>query len=171
MTAKPIGTLAIILLLVACGSGLNQPPASQVSEAMRVLYRGIQCPATQAGIQIIRDADAWSEWQSQRQKMSFSAEKDTANAAPDLNFGQISVIVISMGQRTTAGYSVDVADGSVTLNGTTLTVNTVWQEPLAGAILPQVVTSPCVAITDSNTQYDSIKITNQNGDIVIEQSI
>lgn len=164
-------SLSLALVLGACGSGLNQAPAAYASEPVQVLYRGSHCPATQPGIRVIHDATSWAEWQRQRQQMFFSASSELKDAAADLDFGLVSVIVISMGQKPTPGYAVDVPEGSVTLQGTSLTISTVWHQPSEGAILPQVITSPCVAITVPTAQYSTVKVENQNGDIVIDQPI
>jgi len=171
MMVKLTGSLGLALVLGACGSGLNPPPAADATEPVRVLYRGNRCPATQPGIRVIRDAASWAEWQRQRQQMFLSASNEPEDAAADLDFDQISVIVISMGQKPTPSYAVDVPEGSVTLKGTALIISTVWQQPPEGAILPQVITSPCVAITVPTAPYSTVKIENQSGDIVIDQPI
>ncbi len=164
-------SLSLTLVLGACGSGLNAPPATEATEPVHVLYRGIHCPATQPGIRVIHDDASWAEWQRQRQRMSFPGPNKPEDAAAGLDFSQISVIVILMGQKPSPGYAVDVSAGSITLKGTSLTINAVWQQPPEGAILPQVITSPCVAITVPTAQYSTVKVENQNGDIVIDQPI
>ena len=173
MMVRLTSSLSFILVLGACGSDLNQAPATDATEPMpvQVVYRGSRCPATQPGIRVIRDAASWAEWQRQRQQMFFSVSNEPEAAAADLDFGQISVIVISMGQKPTPGYTVDVPEGSVRLQGTSLTISAIWQQPPEGAILPQVLTSPCVAITVPTAQYSTVKVENQNGDFVIDQPI
>ena len=173
MTVRLTGSLGLTLILGACSPGFNQAPAVDATEpvSVQVVYRGSRCPAAQPGIQVIRDADSWTEWQRQREQMFFSASNEPEDAAADLDFGQISVIVISMGQKPTPSYAVDVPEGSVTLKGTSLTISAVWQQPREGAILPQVITSPCIAITVPNVPYSTVKVENQSGDIVIDQPI
>ena len=168
MIVRLTSSLALTLVLGACGSGLNPHPATEAIAPVQVLYRGSRCPATQPGIRVIRDAASWANWQRQQQQMSFSASNEPEDTAVGLDFDQVTAIVISMGRKPTPGYSVDVPVGSVTLQGTSLTISTVWQQPPEGAILPQVITSPCVAITVPTTQYSTVKVENQNGDIVID---
>ena len=164
-------SVVLILVLGACGTGLNPIPDTSEPVQAQVIYRGIQCPAIQPGIQVIRDAISWTDWQRQRQQMFFLASNEPEDAAPDLDFGQASVIVISMGQKPTPGYTVDVPEGSVALQGTLLTINTIWQQPPEGAILPQVITSPCIAITVPTVPFSTVTVENQNGDILINQAI
>ncbi len=167
MITRLISSLSAIVVLGACGSGLNQPATEPM--AAQVLYRGSRCPATQPGIQVLSDAASWAEWQRQQRQPVFSASEEPDAAAADLDFGQVSVIVISMGQKPTPGYAVELPEGSVTLQGTTLTISTIWTQPPEGAILAQVLTSPCIAIAVATTQYDTVKINDQHGDTVVDQ--
>ncbi len=170
MIVKLIRSLSVILVLGACGTSLNQAPTADATEPMsaQVLYRGSRCPATQPGIRVISDAASWVEWQRQQQTL-FPASNEQEDTAADLEFSQVSVIVISMGQRPTPGYAVEVPEGSVTLHGTSLTISTIWRQPPKGAILAQVLTSPCIAITVPITQYNSVEIKNQHGDTIVDQ--
>ena len=163
------GSLSLAVVLGACGSGPNPPPAAVATEQVQVLYRGIRCPATQPSVRLIRDAASWAEWQRQRQQMIFVPSDEPADVVDDLNFVQVSVVVISMGQKPTTLYAVDVPEGSVTLQATSLTISAIWQRPPEGAILPQVITSPCIAITVPNAPYSTVNIKNQDGDIVISR--
>ncbi len=167
MIVRLVSSLSAILVLGACGPGLNQPATEPM--AAQTLYRGSRCLATQPGIEVIRDAASWAEWQRQQQQLFFSASNEQEDTAADLDFGQVSVIVISMGQKPTPGYAIEVPEGSVTLQGTSLTINTVWRQPPEGAILAQVLTSPCIAITVLTTQYNTVKIMNQHGDTLVDQ--
>jgi hypothetical protein len=153
----------------ACISDPDQPPAEETVGPVGVLYRGSRFPASQPGLRLIRDSASWAEWQKQRKKMSFVETESAVIEGTNLDFGEFDVIVISMGQKPTPLYSVDVPKDSATLHGTVLTISAVWQRPPEGAILAQVITSPCIAITVPKTPYDSVRVENQNGDLVIDQ--
>ena len=166
-------SLGVMLVLGACGTGLNQAPAVDAGERVpvRVIYRGSRCPTSQPGIRVIRDASSWAEWQRLRRQLIFLVSDEPDEEAAALDFGQVTVIVISMGQKPTPGYAVEVPEGSAALQGGSLNIVSVWQQPAEGAILPQVVTSPCVAITIPRARFNAVKIENQHGDIVIDQRI
>ena len=152
MIVRLTGSLALTLVIGACGSGLDPPLAVESTEPMQVLYRGTRCPATQPGIRVFRDAATWAEWQGKRQQLFFSASNEPEDAPADLDFGHFSVIVISMGQKPTPGYAVDVSEGSVTLQGKTLTISTVWHNPPEGAILAQVITSRAITMSQTSVR-------------------
>lgn len=173
MIVRLTGSLGLTLILGACSPGFNQAPAVDATEpvSVQVVYRGSRCPAAQPGIQVIRDADSWTEWQRQREQVFFSVSNEPEDEEANLDFGQVTVIVISMGQKPTPGYAVEVPEDSAVLQGESLNISSVWQRPPEGAILPQVRTSPCVAITVPRAQYNTVKIENQHGDTVIDQRI
>ena len=165
--------LGLTLILSACGPGLSQSPVANSVEPMQmqVVYRSNRCPAVEPGVQVIRDTASWAEWRRQLNRQLFSVANGADDDAAAVDFGQVTVIVISMGQKPTPGYSVEVLEDSAVLQGGSLNISSVWQQPAEGAILAQVLTSPCVAITVPTAQYDTVKINNQHGDIVIDQGI
>ncbi len=173
MMARLICPLGLTLILSACGPGLGQPPVANSVEPMQmqVVYRDNRCPAVEPGIQVFRDTAAWTEWRRQRERQLFSPSNEADDEATAVDFGQVTVIVISMGQKPTPGYAVEVLEDSAVLQGGSLNISSVWQQPAEGAILAQVLTSPCVAVTVPTAQYDTVKINNQHGDIVIDQGI
>ena len=170
MMARLTSSLGLTLILCACGPGLGQSPVTDSTETVQleVIYRGSRCAAVEPGVQVIRDTAAWAEWRRQRDRQVLSAAGGSDDEATAIDFGQLAVIVISMGQRPTPGYAVEVPGDSATLQEGSLIINSIWQRPAEDAILPQVLTSPCVAITVPAAQYDAVQIKNQQGDIVID---
>ena len=170
MMARLTSSLGLTMILSACGPGLGQSPVTDSTEPVQleVVYRGNRCAAVEPGIQVIRDTAAWTEWRRQRDRQVLPAAGGSDDAAAAIDFGQFTVIVISMGQRPTPGYAVELTGDSAVLQDGSLIVSTVWQRPAEGAILPQVLTSPCVAITVPAARYDAVQIKNQQGDIVID---
>ncbi len=171
--ARLTSSLGLTLILSACGPGLSQSPVADSTEPvqLQVVYRGSRCPAVEPGVESIRDTAAWTEWRRQRDRQLLSVADGPDDEATPVDFGQSTVIVISMGQKPTPGYAVEVLEDSAMLQGETLIISSVWQRPAEGAILAQVLTSPCVAITVSTARYDTVKINDQQGDTVIDQRI
>ena len=173
MSLRPASSLGLTLILSACGPGLSQSPVADSTEPvqLQVVYRGSRCPAVEPGVEIIRETAAWAEWRRQRDRQYLSVSGGPDDEATVVDFGRSTVIVISMGQQPTPGYAVEVLEDSAVLQGGSLNISSVWQRPAEGAILAQVLTSPCVAITVSTARYDTVKINNQQGETVIEQRI
>ena len=173
MMAGLTSTLGLTLTLSACGPGLSQSPVADSTEPaqLQVVYRGSRCAAVRLGVEVIRDTDSWAEWRRQQDRQVFSADDGPGDEETAIDFGRSTVIVISMGQKPTPGYAVDVVADSAVLQGGSLTISSVWRQPAEGAILAQVLTSPCVAIMVSTSRYDTVKINDQQGDTVIDQRI
>jgi len=173
MMARLTRSLGLTLIVSACGPGLSQSPVADSTEPvqLQVVYRGSRCTAIQPGVDVIRDTDSWAEWRRQQDRQFFSADDGPGDEETAIDYGQSTVIVISMGQKPTPGYTVEVVAGSAMLQGETLNISSIWQQPAEDAILAQVLTSPCVAIMVSTTQYDTVKINDQQGDTIIDQRI
>ena len=151
----------LALVLGACGSAQ--------SVQVQVLYQSERCPATQPGVQVISDADAWTEWQRERDTQFFFSPNDSDDAATVPDFDGVTVMVISMGQKPTPGYSIEISGGEVA-DGS-LTITSVWQEPAEGTILPQVLTSPCIEVSVPSAQYNAVRIEDQFGETIIDHEI
>lgn len=171
--ARLTSTLGLTLILSACGPGLSQSPVADSSEPvqLQVVYRGNRCAAVQPGVEVIRDTDSWAEWRRQQDRQVLLATDGPDDEGTAIDFGRSTVIVISMGQKPTPGYAVDVLEDSAVVQGGSLNIGSVWRQPAEGAILAQVLTSPCVAIMVSTARYDTVKINDQQGDTVIDQRI
>lgn len=83
--------------------------------------------------------------------------------APVVDFARNVVLFVSMGQHFTGGYSVKLADESVQLANGVATVRVKWRVPSAGAMLMQVLTSPCVVIKMPAGDYRQIRVMDQDG--------
>ncbi len=173
MMAKPTRSLGLTLIVSACGPGLSQSPVADSTEPvqLQVVNRGSRCAAVQPGVEVIRDTASWAEWRRQQDRQVLLATDGPDDEGTAIDFGRSTVIVISMGQKPTPGYAVEVLADSAVLQGESLNISTVWQQPAEDAILAQVLTSPCVAISVSTMRYDTVKVDDQQGDTIIDQRI
>lgn len=173
MMARLTRSLGLTLILSACGPGLSQSPAADSTEPvqLQVVYRGSRCAAVQPGVEVIRDTASWAEWRRQQDRQFFPADDGPDDEETAIDFGQSTIVVISMGRKPTPGYAVEVVADSAVLQGGSLTISSVWRQPAEGAILAQVLTNPCVAIRVSTARYDTVKINDQQGDTVIDQRL
>ena len=173
MMARLTRSLGLTLILSACGPGLSQSPVADSTEPvqLQVVYRGNRCAAVRPGVEVIRDTDSWAEWRRQQDRQFFPADDGPGDEETAIDFDRSTVIVISMGQKPTPGYAIEVLTDSAMLQGGSLNISSIWRQPAEDAILAQVLTSPCVAIMVSTTRYDTVKINDQQGDTVIDQRI
>ncbi|MCP5426219.1 MAG: protease complex subunit PrcB family protein [Gammaproteobacteria bacterium] len=86
-------------------------------------------------------------------------------ATPAVDFSRQAVLFIAMGQRPTAGYALDFANGRVQRQGETLEVRLGWREPPAGYRLAQVVTTPCLLIEIPAVSFSALRVVDQSGQV------
>lgn len=69
-----------------------------------------------------------------------------AATAPRVDFSREGVVAVSAGTRPTAGYAIALHEEAVTIADGVATIVVRIDGPAAGAILAQVVTSPCLLV-------------------------
>jgi hypothetical protein len=167
-----IGIVCLAFAVGACESGVDAPPPDGAAAALPVdvVHRGSRCPASRAQVDVIGDAEAWADWQ-RRSRESFLPAGDAQAPDAPVDFAESLVVVVSMGERPTAGYAVDVSGDAVRLRGGgVLEIDADWREPPEDAVVAQVLTSPCVAIAVSRVEFERVRILDRNGDVVIDRA-
>ncbi len=76
----------------------------------------------------------------------------------------IGVLVVEMGQRPSAGYSLEVIDGASRVENNTLFLAMRWNSPDLGAHVSQVLLSPCKVIPRPKGEYERVVLIDQRGE-------
>ena len=84
---------------------------------------------------------------------------------PKVDFPHEGVLLITMGQRTTGGYSLRLTGMPATVQGGVLIVPVEWREPPPGYALTQVMTSPCLLAKVPNGAFSQIHVVDQDGQL------
>ncbi len=90
---------------------------------------------------------------------------------PDVDFSRDGVVLVEMGQRGTGGYGIDLATPQVTRVDDAVQLIVHWTDPPPDAVLPQVITSPCVFITLSRGDYERVQVFDENGRLRAETQV
>jgi hypothetical protein len=69
-----------------------------------------------------------------------------AAPAPPVDFRREGVVLVASGRHPTAGHALSLHDAEVAVAGGVATLVVRFEEPPPGAILAQVVTSPCLLV-------------------------
>ena len=75
----------------------------------------------------------------------------------DIDFDREHVVVVSLGQKRTGGYSVTLVDSRIRNGQLELIVHI--REPAPGAMVTQALTTPCAVMAVAATGWDGILIT------------
>jgi uncharacterized protein (DUF885 family) len=87
-------------------------------------------------VELVSDAAAWRRvWQV----------IGGGRPVPDVNFDTRSVVVVQQGQKSTGGYSIEIAE--IRRVGTVLAVSVRERRPAFGDVTAQAITSPFVAVS------------------------
>jgi len=156
----------MMLSMVACQSASG--PASVANAAttngasvemtIEVLQRGPRCGKNEAGVEVIQDSQAWTTWWQRRSSLNYSG----LGNAPEIDFETSTVVAVSMGTKPTGGHSVDILDEAAVRDGGSLTIPVLWREPPENALVPQIVTRPCIVVSVPAIGLHEITIVDQH---------
>lgn len=155
----PVGLLTTLM-------GCAQPvvPAGDASTPlpMQVLRRERQCNS------FTQPAVVWlDETLKLAQLYRRFAELPPA-VPPAVDFSRYGVLLISMGRRPTAGYGLNVTAEAARLQGDTLQVTVVWQEPAADSVQAQMLTEPCLLLQLPAVPFQRIQVLDQAGQVRVD---
>ena len=155
-----LGLMVVILGLSGCsGSQNNLVGSGTISVA--VLLNTIQSP--------LPGSVADAVWITDPQKLNSAVAEQIHNADPShkretalWNDGD-GILIIQMGQQPTGGYELTLASTTATVNRGVAIVSVEWHRPKVGAIVPQVISSPCLILKMPRQGLKSIDIIDQEG--------
>jgi hypothetical protein len=155
-----IGLLCIAAAMAGCVAG---GPAPSKSVPVHALYRHAQCGADypESRAIILRDADAFKAAVEDLRR----ARGSVGINMPAVDFSRQAALLVQMGQKPTAGYGLWPEQPVARLRGDVLEVALDWQSPPPGAMLAQVVTSPCMLISIPRASYKTIHVLDATGQV------
>lgn len=168
-TAVLIGTVLMLSTAMAMGKKpqTERPVSSTADTSIKIdsLYRNQQCSVLQEQIRWI---DSQQEYQTLYGQLRKSYMSNQAEQPPAVDFTQNGVLLVAMGQKTTGGYTVDLAASEARISGGVLTIQVQWRAPDPGMMVTQALTSPCMLLKVPKAQFDRIELKDQSG--IIRQS-
>jgi hypothetical protein len=166
-----IGTILLLLYFIniGCTATANQPIENTAPE-VRILYRDAQCGESQPSARAV--------WIDNFDQLNAVFARATRNAVdqkqpgyPPVDFSQEGVLMVSMGQRPTSGYTLDLTSSKLKVSGPTAVLNISWVEPPQDAMLLQVITHPCMLLAMPKGSYDRIHLLDQEGRLRLQLNL
>jgi len=154
-----------LMTTLALGAGCAQPePGANATLPVQSLYSSGQCIGLERPTEVwIADVQTWRSWHER-----ITSARLPAPPTPAEDFSREGVLVLAMGSRSTAGYGLSLAEGSATVRDGVLTVRVDWGEPPPGALLAQVMTSPCLLVKMPAASFERIRVVDQQGQVRLE---
>ena len=82
--------------------------------------------------------------------------------ALEVDFNASRILLVRMGQKPTAGYSLKLDPESCSVFQQTAYISLIWSEPDPGMVTAQVITNPFILLKLSKGGYDVVKIVDQH---------
>lgn len=157
-----IGMVAMaISLLFACGMGQRgSVPSPELN--VDVLLAGTQ------GNDSRQEASAkWIASQEELEQL-LAGQKASQLSAQDLkpalevDYTVSRILLVRMGRKPTAGYSLKLDPESCSISQETAFINLVWSEPAPGMVAAQVITNPFILLKLSKGGYAAVNVVDQH---------
>ena len=157
-----------LLLLLCCGLYACIPtPTADGAEGqripLRVLYQDVLCGGNRLtpSVTLVADSDQLKRILIESKGRMLGQSPPT----PAVDFNTEHVITIQMGQKPTGGYGIELAEPDATLNDGEALIRLRWIEPAPGAIVTQILTSPCLIVSLPKGAYEEIVIMDEKGNV------
>jgi hypothetical protein len=153
------------------GCSYGRPKEIQGTQRwIQVLQSGVHGLKTTQGASItwISTNEKFQAVLAELNKMRFSEKP----APPlEVNFEQYCVLLFEMGRQSTAGYALALNEtDSLIMNGKAV-VSVIWQTPLQGAAVAQVLTNPFLLLKQKKIDLKEIIIVDQENQIIFTTSV
>lgn len=134
-------------LLAACsatgGAGSVEPNIRQVTQSAH-------CGLTGPGVAL---ASSSAELEA---LLDVGGQNMSTGVIRQVNLDKESLVIVTLGQKPTAGYGVGLSSASKT--GQTLKLSMTVTEPAPGMMVAQVITSPCVVLAAAEQDWQRLEI-------------
>ena len=148
--------LAALALLSGCA---QTGAGEEVTLPVDALYGGSQCGGLERPIVIwIAGAAAWRSWHGR-----IVSPRMSLPSPPMVDFSREGVLLVAMGTRPSAGYSLSLAGALATVRDGVLLVRVDWREPPPGYRQAQIVTSPCLVLKVPAVPFARITVLDLEG--------
>lgn len=155
---------AMVLVVMA---GCAQPSVKAAGDAtvsIATLASQGQCGAqNRPTVRWIADAGEWRDLHAR-----INSQWMNPPPPPTVDFPREGVLLIAMGQRSSAGYGLTLADKVAVVRDGVLTVRVDWREPLPDRLRAQVMTSPCLLVAVPDAGFTRIEVVDQQGRLRLE---
>jgi hypothetical protein len=172
---KTINSLAILvaahIFLFACTANSQSQDANKSEESaamslkIETLYKSTQCGPS-VPTQWIADQSQFEKlFQGSRQQMI-----SPGSLAPtsSIDFSKYGVLLVSMGQQRTGGYSVELAREAMQVSDGVAQISVHWREPAPDMMLTQALTHPCIFLKVAQGDYNVVRVVDQENRVRAE---
>jgi len=137
---------------------------------VRLLFKGDQCRTDRSTPHAIwiEDPDQFKKMYARLNGHIIGAQRDLSSR---VDFSREGLLIVAMGQKPTGGYGLELNREFAVISDDTAVLRVSWIDPSKGAILPQIITSPCLAIILPKGPYSQIHLLDQDAHLRLQLRI
>jgi len=156
------GLLVLVLVLLGCHLSADNQHTDATLE-VRLVDSAATCGEVAAAPRAAWIADR-DQFQDVYARLKRTLIAGSAGKAPEVDFSRETLVLIEMGRKTTGGYFLRLKSTTARVLDDSVQVELVWGVPAPGAVVTQVLSSPCILIAlPKNGSYARVQILDQNG--------
>jgi hypothetical protein len=165
-----IVVLLFILLFPNGCVGTDSHSKEKPTLKVRLLYTEDQCQTKRLNPHAIwiDDPDQFKKTYARLTRHTIGAQQDLSSR---VDFSREGILMVTMGQKPTGGYGLELNQEFAVISDDTAVLSVSWIEPPKGAILPQIITSPCLAIIIPKGPYSKINLLDQDAHLRLQLRI
>lgn len=140
----------------------GQIGATDATMKVEAIYHSTNCPSNQIEPHVL-----WIDSPSELQRLWKNLHRNrlggSLSSMPEVDFSAQGIVVVHMGQQTTGGYAIELADSMCHIKNEIASVTINWKSPASGAAVIQMITAPCILLKLQKGDFHSIQVIDQNG--------
>ncbi len=152
--------MALLTVISACGAN-SQTARGYVLKTSTIFSRD-QCDTSHN-----KEEAVWLDSQKGLADVFADINKniisDDPIPLPQVDFDSEGVLLVEMGQQSTSGHYISLADPTITVNGETANIVIEWHHPPRGLITASVITYPCLLLKIPLSNYNSLLVRDTLG--------
>ena len=165
-----IAVLLFMLLFPNGCVGNDSHSMGKQTLKVRLLFKGDQCKTDRLNPHAIwiEDPDQLKKAYARLTRHTIGTQQDLS---PRVDFSREGILMVAMGQKPTGGYGLELNREFAVISDDTAVLRVSWIDPAKGAILPQIITSPCLAIILPKGPYSQIHLLDQDAHLRLQLRI
>ena len=165
-----IVVLLFILLFPNGCVGTDSHSKDKPTLKVRLLYKGDQCQTKRLNPHAIwiDDPDQFKKTYARLTRHTIGAQQDLSSR---VDFSREGILIVAMGQKPTGGYRLELNREFAVISDDAAVLRVTWIDPPKDAILPQIITSPCLAIILPKGPYSQIQLLDQDAHLRLQLGI
>lgn len=150
MRYQSFSTLLVCALLFGCSSNTQVP--------LRMVAQTQHCPVKTSGLSVFRSNEQLEQAvQAGAGSLKQRLPSQESKNSPVLAEGTW-LLVVHMGQKPSAGYSLSLASDTASVDKDTMTISLQYHQPPADSMQATVITSPCIMLSLNRDDLNPLHI-------------